>query len=141
MSSPVPSDKTVTQHPLQDVDLTDTSPSQLSDAPKNVKQKENWVKFDDDASEGILGTSDNNNELAAANTAATATTNRLTPSTSPIPSPLPPPTNPKRHSAYTTVAGGAVRVRTPTGESGQQQQQLQTTQLDVTAATPVQVNE
>ena len=138
MSSPVPSDNTVTQHPLQDVDLTDASPSPLSDAPKNVKQKENWVKFDDDASEGILGTSDNNNELAA-NAAATTSTNRLTPSTSPIPSPIPPPTNPKRHSAHTTLAGGAVRARTPTGESGQQQ--LHTAQLDITAATPVQVNE
>ncbi|KAM7354241.1 uncharacterized protein ACRADG_005977 isoform 3-T3 [Cochliomyia hominivorax] len=120
-----PSDNTVTQHPLQDVDLS-ASDHQNVDALKNVNKKENWVKFDDDVSEGILGT--NNNE-SAVNAAATA--NRLTPS------PIPPPTNPKRHSA---AVGGAVRSRTPTLENNQQQQQqqLHASQLDVTAATPVQ---
>lgn len=126
-----PSDfNTVTQHPLQDVDLNAPSTTSVDnnvDALKNTNKKENWVKFDDDVNEGILGTNDNNNknnnELSA-NAAATA--NRLTPS------PIPPPTNPKRHSA--AAVGGAVRARTPTLESTQQQQ------LDVTSgATPVQV--
>ncbi|KAI8117081.1 hypothetical protein CVS40_10970 [Lucilia cuprina] len=120
-----PSDNTVTQHPLQDVDLN-ASTSDLADGSKNVNKKENWVKFDDDVNEGILGTSENNNNNRNELTAIAATTNRLTP----------PPTNPKRQSTA-AVGGAATRSLTPTLESSQQQLHA-STQLDVTAATPVQ---
>ncbi|XP_046811776.1 uncharacterized protein LOC111688624 [Lucilia cuprina] len=121
-----PSDNTVTQHPLQDVDLNDST-SDLADGSKNVNKKENWVKFDDDVNEGILGTSENNNNNRNELTAIAATTNRLTP----------PPTNPKRQSTA-AVGGAATRSLTPTLESSQQQLHA-STQLDVTAATPVQL--
>lgn len=164
---------TVTSHPLQDVDLTaepisssryasqeNISPATTtsSSSSKNVN-KENWVKFDDDVNEGILGTAtttvNNNNNivvvhdeadnepknanLIAADVGATsASTNRLTPS------PLPPPAPSKRNSAGALAAAGPIaRPRTPTQleSGGIHQQQLHSVPLDApTPPPPVQVS-
>ncbi|XP_073823700.1 uncharacterized protein isoform X2 [Musca autumnalis] len=150
---------TVTQHPLQDVDLSSeptaaSSPfasneniSPPTGATKNVN-KENWVKFDDDVNEGILGTNNNNNSnqnthhdnelpMNASSAAATvvdaaSTANRLTPS------PLPPPTNVKRNSANVVAASGpAAGPRTPTQLESGTIQQLHAAQLDASTS-PVQ---
>ncbi|XP_075149940.1 uncharacterized protein LOC142224015 isoform X2 [Haematobia irritans] len=167
---------TVTQHPLQDIDLNapmasspyasneNISPSNEANATttKNVNKKENWVKFDDDVNEGILGTSTNNNNnnsnnnnhsihndnesrMNASNVVvvdadvnnAPTSSNRLTPS------PIPPPNHPKRNSANVVAAApnAISRPRTPTQlESGssQQQQQLHAIHLDAAPPKPIQ---
>ncbi|XP_059220785.1 rhoGEF domain-containing protein gxcI isoform X4 [Stomoxys calcitrans] len=161
------SSHTVTQHPLQDVDLSVSNeniahssgnPNAMETTTKNVN-KENWVKFDDDVNEGILGTTttnaannnnnntnsssnnhsihnDNESRMNASNAAdvgiAPTPTNRLTPS------PIPPPNNPKRISAGAAAAAGAIsRPRTPTqqAESGSSQQ-LHAIQLDAPTQRP-----
>ncbi|XP_058985912.1 uncharacterized protein LOC101888335 isoform X2 [Musca domestica] len=147
---------TVTQHPLQDVDLseppTNTSPFASNEnispattttataAPTKNVNKENWVKFDDDVNEGILGTNNKNTKHDNENAGSTATTavdaastaNRLTPS------PLPPPTNAKRNSANVVAAAGpAARPRTPTQLESGPIQQLHVAQLDASTS-PVQ---